>query len=225
MNLQTLFKDGQNFAERGQYHESAAAYETFLKHVTDPQLVRSAAFNLAQVRNHLRDYEEALRLVDLGLSLSPTDFGRAIAMAARGEALCGLNRTDEGRAAFAQAVQAHSIVGRLNSADSMTRLDSTELLGMAEEWVVHVTCSFGKNLPGHFHSEALTILGKIAAARGDYAQASRQFGEVIKAYPAYEDAKLQLRRLQERQPDFEGTNNSAASPFSAETKRPEEDAI
>jgi tetratricopeptide (TPR) repeat protein len=160
MNLQTLFKNGQHFAERGQYQEAAAAYETFLKHVTDPQLVRSAAFNLAQVRNQLRDYKEALRLADLGLSLAPSDFGRAIAMAARGEALCGLNRPVEGRAAFAQAVQAHPIVGRLNSADSIA-----ELLSMAEDLVTYITYSFGKQLQGNSRAEALTILGKIAAAR------------------------------------------------------------
>jgi hypothetical protein len=39
---------------------------------------------------------------------------------------CGLGRVDEGRQAFDRAAEFHPVVGRLNSADSMTPLDDPE---------------------------------------------------------------------------------------------------
>src|SRR4051812_2794800 len=84
------------------------------------QLMRSACFNLAQVLNRVGEFERAIAFVDEGLQQSPTARGKSIALAAKGEALCGLKRTNEGMAAFKDAAFAHPIVGRFNSADAMT---------------------------------------------------------------------------------------------------------
>jgi len=127
-----------------------------------PPLVRSAAFNLAQVFNKLKDYQRALTMVELGLAGSPTNVGRAIALAAKGEALCGLQRDMEGQAAFAEAVRAHPVIGRLNAADSMTRLGSAAYWRVADEWVSTVLSSFGHLLDHRLRTEATTIRREIA---------------------------------------------------------------
>ncbi len=195
MDLQSLFNQAAQSAERGQYQEAANSYVAFLDAVQGPQDVRSAAFNLAQVFNKLGDFSQALRYVELGLSHSPTEFGRAIALAAKGEALCGLGRTAEGKAAFNDAARAHPIVGRLNSADSMTRLETEEFWRQAEEWVDLVLASFGAQLDEQLRAEAVVITGKIAARRGNLDQARAQFEKALAEYPGFEAAKLQLRLL------------------------------
>lgn len=205
MDLQSLFNQAAQSAERGQYREAANSYVTFLDAVQGPrspapsaqrpQLVRSAAFNLAQVYNKIGDFSQALRYVELGLSHSPTEFGRAIALAAKGEALCGLGRTADGQAAFNEAASAHPVVGRLNSADSMTRLGAEGFWRQAEEWVGLVLASFGPQLDGQRRAEVSVILGKVAARRGDIGQARAQFEKALTEYPDFEDAKLQLRLL------------------------------
>lgn len=175
MDILALFERASAHAERGEYRESAQAYETFLEQVQGPrspipvqqrpQLVRSAAFNFAQVLNKLKEFAEALKWVELGMGLNPTDTGRAIALAAKGEALCGLNRETDGRTAFDQAALAHPIIGRLNSADSMTRLHSSVFLKQAEDWVAVVLASHGHQLNSSLRDEANAILRSIAARR------------------------------------------------------------
>ncbi len=211
MDLQFHFERASKLAEQGDYEESVKSYRTFLDAVQgprsevpsaqQPQVVRSAAFNLAQVLNKLGDYENALRYVELGLACSPTAFGRAIACSAKGEALCGLGRDAEGQAAFDDAMQAHPVVGRLNSADSMTRLGSDRFLRQAEELVAHVERASGHALDRHLRAESLTILGKVAAKRGDHAGARGYFEKVLREYAdasnGCADARLQLRLLQD----------------------------
>jgi tetratricopeptide (TPR) repeat protein len=172
MDLQSLFNKATRHAEHGENHEAAKAYEAFLESVQGPrsvvpaaqrpQLVRSAAFNLAQILNKLKDYQRALTMVELGLSCSPTEVGRAIALAAKGEALCGLKRDTEGQAAFAEAVRAHPVIGRLNAADSMTRLGSPAYVQLAAEWVHTVLSSFGHMLDDGLRAEAHAIRREIA---------------------------------------------------------------
>jgi tetratricopeptide (TPR) repeat protein len=120
-------------ASRGQYKEAAEGYELYLEIIqatrTDltpeqlAQKVRTAAFHLAHVDNKLGRFQEAIDLVDMGLGKSPTPYGRALGLAAKGEALCRLRRVADGRQAFEQAVEVHHVCGRLNAADSMTRLE------------------------------------------------------------------------------------------------------
>jgi tetratricopeptide (TPR) repeat protein len=176
MDILALFERAAAYAARGEYRGSAQAYETVLEQSQRPgssiplpqrpQVVRSAAFNLAQVLNKLKEYAKAIDCIELGMSLDPTDTGRAIALAAKGEALCGLNREKEGNAAFAEAARAHPIIGRLNSADSMTRMNSAVFDKMAEDLVATVVGSHGHQLNTSLREEANTILSTISARRG-----------------------------------------------------------
>lgn len=203
--LQSLFGQAVQLAARGEYRDAARAYETFLEIVQGPRsglpateiqrAVRAAAFNLAQVFNKLGNFQRALELVELGLSGAPTETGRAIALAAKGEALYGLGRSKESQAAFEEAAQAHPVIGRLNAADSMTRLTSTDLLPLAEEWVTSVVDAYGSRLSSELRAEAYTTLGKIAARRGDRDRAHECFDRALLQHQDYEDAKLQLRLL------------------------------
>jgi tetratricopeptide (TPR) repeat protein len=168
MDLQAMFNRAVQLAERGEYRQAAEIYESLLEFVEgSPQVVRSIAFNLAQVLNKTGDYQRALELTEMGLSLSPTDVGIAIGQAARGEALCGLKRFEDGKAAFQQAAKAHPIIGRLNSADSMTRVGGEEYLDLAEQWVTKVTGDFGHMLNESLRAEVHTILSQISEKRGD----------------------------------------------------------
>jgi tetratricopeptide (TPR) repeat protein len=205
MDLQALFDRGMQSADRGQYQEAIAAYEHFIDAVNNPasgvpasqrpQLIRSAAFNLAQVLNKAQRYDRALTVVDLGLAASPTDFGRAIALSAKGEALCGLGRVDEGRQAFDQAAEFHPVVGRLNSADSMTRLDDPEFWDLAEKQAQSVITSYQHMLDKDLRAEAQTVLGKVAARRGDMPKAREHFEAALRNHPDFTDARLQIRIL------------------------------
>jgi tetratricopeptide (TPR) repeat protein len=132
----------------------------------DPQLVRAAAFNLAQVLNKLMEYAQAVHYAELGLGLHPTSRGRAIGLAAKGEALMGLNRQAEGQAAFDEAACADPIVGRLNAAEAMVRLGSPALLKQAESWVAMVLASHGHSLDSGLRAEVKEILKAIGTKRG-----------------------------------------------------------
>lgn len=214
MDLHSLFNRAQRLVERGEYRHAAQAYETFLGSVQGSQsllspseqqlVIRPAASNLAQALNRLGDYQKALKFVDLGLSHSPTNLGRAIALAARGEALCGIGRIPEGKAVFEEAAKAHPVVGRLNAADSMTRLKSMEFLQLSEAWVDLVVSSYSDMLDDDLWAEIGTIRGKIAAQRGYYDKARENFKAVLVKHPKYEDAKLQLRLLRKSAKSVEG---------------------
>ncbi len=174
-DLESLFQRASRHAERDENEESAKAYEALLKEVQRPdlnlpaadraKLFRSAVFNLAQVLNKLGNYQRALQYVTLGLTHGPTDVGKAIALAAKGEALCGLGREAEGKMAFAEAMQAHPIIGRLNAADSMARLGTPAFLQRAEELIEIVLSSFGNALPEKLFGEATSIRRIIVARR------------------------------------------------------------
>jgi tetratricopeptide (TPR) repeat protein len=182
IDLQALFDKAFQHAERGENQEAARVYEAFLDAVQGPrsgvspaqrpQLIRSAAFNLAQVLNKLKDYQKALAMVDLGLSHSPSEYGRAIALAARGEALCGLQRDTEGMMAFKEAMRAHPVVGRLNAADAMTRLGSTAYLQLADEWVNTVLSTLGHLLDDRLYDEAHGIRREIVRLRAQAGETS-----------------------------------------------------
>ena len=208
MDLQALLNQATRCAECGEYRESARAYRQFLDAVIGTQsvvpadlasVVRSVAFNLAQVLNKSGEYAAALESVDLGLGCSPTALGQAIAYAAKGEALCGLGRQAQGDAAFDRSVGAHPIVGRLNSADSMARLGTEAMLRRAEEFVDAVETSFGHQLNPGLRAEVLTVRGKVAAGRGDAAGARALFERVLSEFSDAEaecaDARVQLERL------------------------------
>lgn len=205
IQIQMLLEKAMRFAERGEYREAAEAYERVAAEARSPtyqptsldvpKLLRSVYFNLAQVLNNLREFRKALSFVEEGLGLSPTEVGRAIGLSAKGEALCGLGRVDEGMTAFREAVQAHPIIGGLNSADSMARLGSNDFLVLAEQWVEDVLVSFGNQLDPPRRSEVCTIRGKIAAKRSDYAKARAQFERALEVDPQCAEAKLHLSRL------------------------------
>ncbi|MBS1876646.1 MAG: hypothetical protein JSU00_25755 [Acidobacteria bacterium] len=183
--LPRLFERAADFAASGQYREAKDAYEraaTGARSADSPlqsselqQFLRSVDFSLAQVLNRLKDFQGALAAVDEGLSLSPTDLGRAIGLSAKGEALCSLSHPAEGLAAFAETVLAHPVAGRLNAADSMTGMGAEERVGRAEQWVEDVENSFGWQLSTQGKREVLTTRGKIAGKRRDYSAARRQF--------------------------------------------------
>jgi tetratricopeptide (TPR) repeat protein len=205
IRIRALFQEAAQFADRGDYEESAEAYERVAVALRAPgsseesaevaQLLRSTCFNLAQVLNKRGEFQKALTYVEEGLNLSPTDLGRAIGQSAKGEALYGLGQVEKALTAFRDAVLAHPIVGPLNSADSMTRLASDECLGLAEEWVELVVKSFGSELKPQSWAVVDTIRGRIAAHQGDYATARAQFESALRADPDCSDAKLQLRLL------------------------------
>jgi len=208
-----IFQHASWLAERGEYASSAAEYEKFLSQVETSSstwsqkdrdfAVRSASFNLAQVYNHLGRFKEALNQVTTGLSCSPSLTGLAIAAAARGEALCALDHVELGERAFAQAVAAHPITGRLNAADSMTRVTSKDMLDTAAQLLSEVEeiwkqeAAQSSSGPGSNRQtpELYTIRGKIFARRGQTAQAKEWFDKALKVDSSYEDAKLQLRNL------------------------------
>ena len=175
MDLQKQLDSAVASAERGDYATAAQEYETVLKAMlincaglSSEELaktVRSIAFNLAQVLNKLSRYQEALKNVEFGLAQAPTAYGIAIALAAKGEALYGLQRSVDGKKMFEEAARAHPIVGRLNSADSMVRLDLPELLALADEYVNTVVTVFGGQLNDSLRAEVESIRGRIAAKR------------------------------------------------------------
>ena len=145
MKLQSLIDPAQRAAERGDDQRAASLYEAALDALLtnesrlDPKeqssAVRSVAFNLAQVLNRLRRYRDALESVEVGMARNPSSVGRAIGLAAKGEALCGLKQLREGLAMFHEAVLAHPITGRLNSAESMLRIGDPGLLDLAAQWI------------------------------------------------------------------------------------------
>ena len=203
--LQLLFGRASKQAERGEYSDAANSYGKLLKILRGHQPgigsdsaqegIRSTAFNLAQVDNKLEKFQEALEMVELGLSSSPNERGRAVGLAAKGEALYGLKMPEEGKAAFEEAVKAHPFIGRLNAADSITRLPYQDLLPLAEQWVISVQRAFGSIQDPQMRAEASTVLGKIESRRGNDDSARGHFNDALSLCPSYEDAKLQLRMM------------------------------
>jgi len=203
--LNNVFKWASQLAERGDLQASADSYETCLRIVQDSvipwtpdalsKFVRSTAINLAQVLNKQGKSGQALERIDLAMANSPTPSGRALALSARGEALCGLGRMDEGTKAFEEAIRAQPILGCLNSADSMTRVESTSLLGEAQRLIDLVLSSYREQLDANFRAEAYTINGKIAARRAEFNRAQEWFAKALGELPEYADAKLQMRLL------------------------------
>jgi len=175
MNLQAQFEKAAALAAMNRNAEAAPVYEELIYALQNPmtpipdaqrsQLVRSVAFNLAQVFDKLGQYGRAIEFLDLGLSLGPTPFGRAIALAARGECLWGLNRHAEARADFAAARQAHPVIGALNAADSMARLGFPELVDLAEDWVDKVVLDHGPILTVDLRREVKTIRATVLKQR------------------------------------------------------------
>lgn len=206
MTIQDIFQSAVDFAASGDDRRAAEAYRQFLDEVDDlrlrlpeserQSLRRAATFNLGQTLNRLEDYEQARKLITTELLDGATPFGRAVALAVRGEALCGLGQMREGKAAFLQAAQAHTIAGRLNSAEAMARLGGDELLAIADGWVELVAGTFGDQLTPQFRAEIETIKGKIAMRRGESSVARRHFEQALRIAPGDSEAKLQLSRLE-----------------------------
>src|SRR5438045_11660 len=93
-----LFNRAVQLAQDGHYASAATTYPLAAAELEANrssegfdrlQVMRSIHFNLAQALNHLGQFNEALASVDAGLELNPTPRGRAIGLAAKGEALCG----------------------------------------------------------------------------------------------------------------------------------------
>jgi tetratricopeptide (TPR) repeat protein len=129
------------------------------------------------------------------MARSPTPVGLAIALAAKGEALCGLGKINEGMEAFDEAIRTQPIVGALNSADSMTRVTSTYLLGQAQRLVDRVLTKYLDNLNQSLRAEAYTIYGKIAVKRGEEGIAQDWFERALAEQAEHSDAKLQMQLL------------------------------
>ena len=171
MEMFDRFQEASELAGRGKHREAAARYEAALDQLEamtprqrpddEPAFRRALAFNLAQEHNHLGNYERCLELLRMGLECGPTEFGKAIAHAAEGEALAQLGRVEEARAAFEAASGHHPVVGRLNSADSMTRLDSDVFLIVAEREVKTVLLSYSEGLTPELRDECRTILERL----------------------------------------------------------------
>lgn len=173
MDLQSLFDAALAAAARGDHRLAAQAYEQFLDGVQGPgspvspaerpQLVRSAAFNLAQVLNKSGEYDQALSWIEKGLAMSPTAVGRAIALAAKGEALYGLKRIEDGRAALDEAVDAHPVIGRLNAADTAARVGPNGVLRIARKWIDAVLTTFASSLDAALREEAEQVREALTA--------------------------------------------------------------
>jgi tetratricopeptide (TPR) repeat protein len=204
--LMELFNKALQSAERGDLETAARGYEKCLSGTHDSplafalderaQFLRSAAINCAQVLNKLGRYGEASEKIDIALSQSPTRFGMAIALAAKGEAICGLGRIQEGEQLFCEAVGAHPITGALNSADSMTRVRPADLSQKAENLVQSVLRSYDKRLDGADRAEAYTILGKLAVRRNCRMEAREWFTKALAEQPNCKEAKQQLLNVE-----------------------------
>jgi tetratricopeptide (TPR) repeat protein len=156
VGFQELFNSAYESAKSGNYVMAVQEYENARRALPadhagltpedHAKTLRSIAFNLAQILNKLGRYREALENVDLGLAQKPTAHGKAIAFAARGEALYGLERPIEGKEMFEEAVRAHPVTGRLNSAESMIRIGASDLIVVAGQWIEKVVSLFGDQL-------------------------------------------------------------------------------
>ena len=203
--MNNLFSSALHSAERGDFESAEKKYEQCLRvaqHAAPPlaqsdlaKFVRSTAINLAQVLNKLEKFPEALAQIDLATLNSPTPTGWAIALAAKGEALCRLGRIKDGTQAFAEAVRAQPVIGSLNSADSMTRMKSTHFLEEAQRLIDHVLNSYGDQISPSLRAEAYTINGKIAVRRRDLSLAYQWFSRARREVPGYADAELQMQLL------------------------------
>jgi tetratricopeptide (TPR) repeat protein len=200
VDLQKRLNSAAESAELGDYELAAREYESALEALLinceglAPQehakAIRSIAFNLAQVLNKLSSYQEALKHVDLGLTHAPTAFGKAIAFAAKGEALYGLERPIEGKQMFEEAVRAHPITGRLNSADSMVRLGLPELVSLADDWVNTVATVFDGQLNDSQRAEVELIRHQIATKRS-----ISQSSSDLEAAKSLADQAIKLARV------------------------------
>jgi len=170
--LQELFDSASQAAQGGDDSEAVRQYQVALTSVQNSrtqlpaesraQIIRSVAFNLAQSLNKLGRFAEALEHIELGMEHHPTAVGMAIALAARGEALCGLQRLEDGQRAFEEAAQAHPIIGRLNSAEAMVRLGMPALVFIAEQWVNRVVSTCGSQLNDSLRAEVHRIREQIS---------------------------------------------------------------
>jgi tetratricopeptide (TPR) repeat protein len=205
--LNALFQRASRLAESGDLDGAAAAYTACLAAadtgVLSPapelhaQFVRSAAINLAQVLNKQKRFVQALDRIELAMSLSPTPAGRAIALAAQGEALCGIRKSEEGALCFERSAIAHPIIGALTAADSMTRVESGAFLAEAERLAHQVLNTYPTILTPNIRAEAYTIIGKVAVRRNHHGVAREWFGKALSEQPDCADANLQLKLLDE----------------------------
>jgi len=203
--LNNLFKVASQSAEAGELQAAAQHYERCLEIARASAVFwmpeelarfeRSATINLAQVLNKQEQFAKALDRIAEAMGKSPTSVGLAIALAAKGEALCGLGRINEGMEAFDEAIRTQPIVGALNSADSMTRVTSTYLLGQAQRLVDQILTSYIDQLNQSLRAEAYTTYGKIAVKRGNEGIAQEWFDRALAEQPGYADAKLQMQLL------------------------------
>ncbi|MGD0815312.1 MAG: hypothetical protein ABSA83_17075 [Verrucomicrobiota bacterium] len=175
LDVQRQVNSAAAAVERGDYDLAAksfrAALDTLLGNQSGLSLseqakwVRPIAFDCAQALNKLSRYREALECIALGLEQNPTPFGNAIALAAKGEALCGLKEMAGGLKCFEEAARAHPIVGRLNSAESMLRIGTPELEITATIWVETVASDFDGQLDAERRAEVVALRKQIEARK------------------------------------------------------------
>jgi tetratricopeptide (TPR) repeat protein len=203
MDTQQQFELATSLAERGDFAAAARTYREMLqalqasgvRDADQPQLIRSIAFNLSQALNRAGEHAAALAAVERGIALAPSAFGMAIALSAKGEALAALGRVEEGKLAFEQAAQSHPVVGRLNAADSMSRLDAREFWDLAEQRVKTVMASFSHLLTDDLRTEADKVMGKVALRRGEFDKARTAFTAALARHPNDQEAQRLLQEL------------------------------
>lgn len=203
-----LFNEATQAMGCGEYADAIQMYERLLH--TIPELPSemppaqlnhnawSVAFNFAQTLCKTGEFCRSLQWVEDGLQRNPDPFDRAVALAVRGEALCGIGREKEGLVAFKESVLADPVVGRLNSADAMTRVGSAGLLNLALQWTGEAERVLSQRMNIHYFCEICAIRGKVAMRRGDFDAAREQFERALSEHPGYDDIKLHLRLLSAR---------------------------
>jgi len=203
VDLQKLFDDASAAAGRGEHAEAARLYEACLANAPTghPPIsgevlrsyYRSAAFNLAQSLLRIGNFVRALEVVELGMHSGPTAIGRAIALAAKGEALCGLGRIGEGKAAFDEAAASHPMIGPMNAADSMSRIASNELLSVARRWSESLMRS--QRLDKRRMADVNTTLARVARRQGNINAALQLAATALTLDPSNHDAQLEQNAM------------------------------
>lgn len=222
--LQQLLEAAARSAKGGDHSQAAESYQAALGVIQNPftalafdqraNLIRSIAFNLAQSLNKLGQFQHALDQIELGLRQNPTDASKAISLAAKGEALLGLQRPVEGLKTFEEAVRYHPVIGPLNSADAMVCLGNPSLVLLAGEWVDTVVATCGDQLNDSLNAEVSCIRQQIVrrktppppSVRSDDAttlierakQPARTHGELREAADLMEEALTKSPNLRDR---------------------------
>jgi tetratricopeptide (TPR) repeat protein len=195
----------------GRWVEAAHLYESVLAGIlaTAPNsglpddkaiLVVMVTLALAEIYTRQSQFDPALRMVEMALCYNPTPAQRVAAFVLKGEALCGMGKTEAGVQAFTAAAEQAPVGGRLAAARVMARLVAAtptpgqapgqreRLQECAEIWSdILVSDDYQKATPEE-RAEAWTILGLMAQAKGNRPQALDYFKAALSAAPGYAEA-------------------------------------